>query len=462
MNTHWSKYRFVYFLGIGGIGMSALARYFMAAGLQVAGYDRTSTTLTDELRREGMDIHFSDELDRIPAQMRDPRTKDETLVVLTPAIPANHNELVFFRKEKYGVMKRSEVLGFITSSAPTFAVAGTHGKTTTSSILAHLLIKARLNCTAFLGGIALNAGSNFIQGKPLEEGHCFVVEADEFDRSFLTLHPETAIITSMDPDHLDIYGNRGHMLESYRLFASQVKSGGTLIYKSGLDPGEVSCRTLTYSIAGDKADYAGSHISVRDGRYHFRLETPGYVIDGLSLGLPGRHNMENAVAACAAALESGIDPSSLKEGLETYRGVQRRFEVHLRGEVTYIDDYAHHPEEIKAALQSVKELFPGKRITGIFQPHLYSRTRDFASGFAESLEILDRLYLLDIYPAREEPIPGVTSSIIFDKVKLADKHLLDRETVVSAIRTERPEVLVTLGAGDIDQLVQPLKTLLST
>jgi UDP-N-acetylmuramate--alanine ligase len=246
------------------------------------------------------------------------------------------------------------------------------------------------------------------------------------------------------------------------LFASQVKSEGTLIYKAGLDPGDVSCRTLTYSIAGDNADYRGNHITVRDGRYHFSLETPGYVIDGLSLGLPGRHNIENAVAACAAALENGVDPSSLKEGLETYRGVQRRFEFHLRGEVTYIDDYAHHPEEIRAALLSVKELFPEKRITGIFQPHLYSRTRDFAAGFAESLEILDRLYLLDIYPAREEPIPGVTSSIIFDKVKITDKHLLGKEAVISAIRTGRPEVLITLGAGDIDQLVQPLKTLLKT
>lgn len=462
MNGRLSEFRAVYFLGIGGIGMSALARYFMAAGFPVAGYDRTSTPLTDELQRLGMQIHFSDEVEQIPAVMRNPANKAQTLVVLTPAIPASHSELRFFRSQEYQVMKRSEVLGLITAGHPTFAVAGTHGKTTTSSILAHLLQTGQQNCTAFLGGITLNSGSNLIQGDASKDGHCFVVEADEFDRSFLTLYPDTAIITSMDPDHLDVYGDREHMLESYRLFASQVKEDGILIHKLGLDPGKLRSRILTYTISGEKADYAGRHISVSDGRYHFDLETPGYVIKGLSLGLPGRHNVENAVAACAAALERGVDPSSLREGLESYKGVQRRFEFHLREPRVFIDDYAHHPEEIRAALQSVRELFPGKRISGVFQPHLYSRTRDFAQGFAEALGLLDRLYLLEIYPAREEPIPGITSAVIFDAVQGPEKSLLSKEETLAAIRHERPEVLITLGAGDIDQLVEPIKNLLKS
>ncbi|MBL7924463.1 MAG: UDP-N-acetylmuramate--L-alanine ligase [Bacteroidia bacterium] len=451
----------VYFLGIGGIGMSALARFFLAAGITVAGYDRSSTPLTDALRKEGMHIHFDDDVDSIPARFKSAAEKEGTLIVLTPAIPPHHTGLGFFRSEGYRILKRSEVLGLITAQQTTFAVAGTHGKTTTSSILAHILQVAGHNVSAFLGGISVNFGSNLLLGDLSGDTHEIVVEADEFDRSFLTLFPEAAIITSMDADHLDIYGNQEEMHRNYRTFASQVKPDGFILRKYGLDTGPAAARPLSYGLDNRKADYSADHITVRDGRYHFHLVTPAYVLEDLTLGLPGRHNVENAVAASALAIERGVDLVSLKDALATYAGVQRRFEYQVRRpDVVYIDDYAHHPAELKAAILSARELYPGRKICGAFQPHLYSRTRDFAEGFAESLSLLDTLYLLDIYPAREEPIAGVDAGIIFDRVSIADKHRVSKEELIRQLRLRRPEVFLTLGAGDIDQLVLPVKTLL--
>jgi len=451
----------VYFLGIGGIGMSAIARYFLAAGKTVAGYDRTSTPLTETLAAEGMDIHYNDDIEDIPPAFRDESGREKTLVVRTPAVPADHRELCYFIEKGFPMMKRSEILGLITAPFPTYAVAGTHGKTTTSSILAHLFRQDGVNCTAFLGGISVNYKSNLLLGQPGREGHRIVVEADEFDRSFLTLHPDAAIITSMDPDHLDIYGTREEMESNYRSFAAQVKPDGFLLIRHGLPAGHTNARSLTYSITESRADYFGKNIHVRDGRFVFDLVTPGYVVEQLSLGLPGRHNVENAVAACGLALETGMDPLNLKGALASYAGVQRRFElIHSDDDSIFIDDYAHHPEELRAAITSVRELYPGKKITGVFQPHLYSRTRDFASGFAQSLSLLDRLYLLDIYPARELPMPGVDARIIFDKVNIPEKYLLSKTGLIEAIAAQRPQVLLTLGAGDIDQLVKPIKQLL--
>ena len=454
--------RFVYLLGVGGIGMSAIARYFLADGKIVAGYDKTATPLTKELQQEGIQIHFDDDINLIPSDVRNLENKNKTLIILTPAIPAQHTELEFFRNNNYQIVKRSKVLGMLTADHYTLAVAGTHGKTTTSSILAHILQTAKMNCTAFLGGISVNIGSNLLLGDPSAPEHKVVVEADEFDRSFLALFPDMAVITSMDADHLDIYGDHQQMKSTYQEFASQVKPGGILIYKKGLPLNQVQATMMTYSIKEDGADYRGKNIQVKDGQYHFDLVTPGFILEGLTLGLPGRHNVENAVAASAMAIECGVDLSSLQNALSTYSGVRRRFEFHIRNAIcVYVDDYAHHPEELKAAIQSVRELYPTKKITGIFQPHLFTRTRDFVEGFAESLSLLDQLYLLDIYPARELPIEGITSSIILEKVMINEKQLITKEELLTALKKNKPEVLITLGAGDIDQLVQPITQVLS-
>lgn len=459
--VNWKHVDHVYFLGIGGIGMSALSRYFLAEGKRVSGYDRTSTPLTDALRAEGMDIHFEENLEKVPAFVKDPVNKDKVVVVLTPAVPATHAELHHFRTHEYAVLKRSQVLGLLTGNHTTYGVAGTHGKTTTSSMLAYILKVANRNCTAFLGGISVNLGSNLLLGDPSKPQHEIVVEADEFDRSFLTLFPQAAIITSMDADHLDIYGDREQMQQTYRAFAAQVQSSGFILHKHGLDLGNTRARKMTYSLTAAQADYRGNNISVKDGRYVFDLVTPGYVIEGLTLGLPGRHNVENAVAAAGLALECGVDLLSIKQALAGYRGVQRRFEYRVRTpEVVYIDDYAHHPEELRAAILSARELYPGKKLAIAFQPHLFTRTRDFVDGFAASLSLADTLYLLDIYPARELPIPGITSTIIFDKVTIADKHIVSKQGLVQELRKHPPEVFMTLGAGDIDQLVEPIQQLL--
>lgn len=445
--------QYFYFLGIGGIGMSALARYFNNLGKKVAGYDKTPTELTKELQSEGIDIHFEDNINLIPKEFLS--NKSATLVIITPAIPQNHGEFNFFKNNEFKIVKRAQLLGLISNENTSIAIAGTHGKTTTSSIIAHIIKQSGLPCTAFLGGIAKNYNSNLLLSN--EKGFV-VVEADEYDRSFLTLYPTFAVITSMDADHLDIYGNKEFMQESYRLFAAQVKNNGLIVAKKGLDLGaSVSANIKTYSISHE-ADYMAKNIRVEGGRFKFDFVSNELKINDIEFGMPGRHNVENALAAMAIALNIGISEEKIKKAFLNFNGVKRRFEFHVRTlNKVYMDDYAHHPEELRACIEGVKELYRNKKITGIFQPHLYSRTRDFAEGFAASLDMLDECILLDIYPARELPIPGVSSQIILDKMKLKNKRLLSKEDVLNYINETKPEVLLTLGAGDIDQLVEPIK-----
>jgi UDP-N-acetylmuramate--alanine ligase len=446
-----------YFLGIGGIGMSALARYFHACGKRVGGYDKTPTRLTEELQGSGIMIHFDDDIGFFKERLKGDKS---TVIVYTPAVPPDHSELVYFRENGYRILKRSEVLGLITQNTNTLAVAGTHGKTTTTSIIAHLLSSSGSEISAFLGGIAKNYNSNLILSETLKAGgspsDIVVVEADEYDRSFLHLHPQTAVITSLDPDHLDIYGTRENMEESYNEFASQVKR--SLIVKRGL---RISAPHSTYSIKED-ADFYGSRIRVEQGNYLFDFTWSGGSFHDLMLGVPGIHNVENAVAAIAVACVEGISEEKIRNGLASYAGVKRRFDYRIKSrDMIYMDDYAHHPEELRACIRSVRELYPDKRITGVFQPHLYSRTRDFAAGFAESLSMLDELILLDIYPARELPVPGVKAEIILDKVTIPSKQLCAKEELLSVLEKKDVEVLLTLGAGDIDTLVEPITQLLN-
>jgi UDP-N-acetylmuramate--alanine ligase len=457
----FEKIKNIYFLGIGGIGMSALARYFKSQGKFVSGYDKTPSALIDELIAEGIEIHFEDDINKIPDAIRNPKSEIRNqLVVLTPAIPKEHSELNYFLKNDFNVMKRSQVLGLITQNSFTIAVAGTHGKTTTSSMIVHILKSSGVNCTAFLGGIAKNYNSNFMIGSSAEGKNICVVEADEYDRSFLTLHPDVAVITSMDADHLDIYGDKKFMEESYCLFAQQVKSGGKLFYKKGLPLKGITGAKSEYAV-NDKGDYSALNIRVANHRYQFDWKNSTTQIANLTSEMPGLHNVENAVAAIAVARYMGISEKNISEALRTYTGVKRRFDYQLQNDkVVYIDDYAHHPEELRAAISSAKELYKGKKITGIFQPHLFSRTRDFVDGFAETLSLLDKVILLDIYPARELPIEGVTSKIIFDKISVKEKILCKKEEVLNELSKRKIEVLMTLGAGDIDTLVAPIKNYL--
>lgn len=442
-----------YFIGIGGIGMSALARYFKSLGKNVAGYDRTSTLLTDELITEGINIHFEENVNLIPKIY----LIEDTLIVYTPAIPQSHEELSYFRNNKFLVKKRSEVLGLITENSFTIAVAGTHGKTTTSSIITHILKSANLNCTAFLGGITKNYNTNLIlsHNKNTSDKSYTVVEADEYDRSFLMLQPNIGIITSMDADHLDIYGSKEQMETSYKAFADKISD--KLIIKAGLD---IKKEHVSYSI--DKAaEYHTKNIKVINHQYIFDVQSPTSYMSDLTLGLPGIHNVENALAAVAVAQELDIKEEIIRPALLSYKGVKRRFDYQIQTEsLVFLDDYAHHPEELKACIKSVRELYPTKKITGIFQPHLYTRTRDFAEEFAESLSILDELIMLDIYPARELPIEGVTSKMILDKVRCKNKKLLSKNQLLEELHKQKIEVLLTLGAGDIDQLVELIKEIL--
>ena len=429
--------------------MSAIARYLNSKGMQVAGYDKISSVLTDQMIKEGIDIHFIDDTGLLPLWAQE--KNDDALFVYTPAIPVDHKELNFIKNLGYNVYKRSEVLGFITKESFTVAVAGTHGKTTTASILAHVLTETGYGCSAFLGGIATNYNSNVL----IDQGsETVVVEADEYDRSFLSLFPDVAIVTSMDADHLDVYGEKGNLVESFGLFIGQLKNGGKLIRKAELDIEQ----GITYSITM-QADYQALDLRVEEGSYLFNLKHPDGVIQNVSVGLPGGHNIENAIAAFSVASELGIEGSRIVHALSSFKGVKRRFEYHIRSNrLIYIDDYAHHPEELKACIRSVKELYPGKKITGIFQPHLYSRTRDFADGFAESLSELNEVILLEIYPAREMPIEGVSSQMILNKISGTNKSLLQKKEVIDDLKDRELEVLLTLGAGDIDQLVEPIKT----
>lgn len=450
-----AEYRNIYFIGIGGIGMSAIARYYNAKGFRVSGYDKTPSPLTHALENEGIEVHYEDNTSYVPKDI------ETTLVVYTPAIPKDMGELVYVQENGYRVIKRSRMLGEITQGQRCMAVAGTHGKTTTSTLLSHIFTASGEGCSAFLGGISKNYGSNLL----IHQNDVVVVEADEFDRSFLQLYPETAVITSMDADHLDIYGDESHIREAFKAFASQVS--GTVIVKKGLDitAEDTEAKILTYSYNDPSADF---HAVLTEGdgngRSHFDLHWPGGVIRDCMVGIPGWVNIENAVAASAIGLTYGLDPERIKEALAGFSGVRRRFDIRLENErCIYIDDYAHHPREIAASLTSIRGNYPGRKLTAIFQPHLYTRTRDFAEGFAEALSHADRLILLDIYPAREEPIPGVTSEIIFDGVSLDDKVLLRKEELMrhlESLEAPQNEVYMTIGAGDIDRFVEPLAELL--
>jgi UDP-N-acetylmuramate--alanine ligase len=457
-------FEYLYFLGIGGIGMSALARYFNAMGKKVSGYDKTPTKLTDELIAEGIDIHFEDNIRLIPKQIKElPYDIENILIVYTPAIPKDHSEYIYFSFNGFNIKKRAEVLGIITDSSYTIGVAGTHGKTTTSSLIAHILKTANLDPSAFLGGITQNYNTNLLLSDNLkisnlksQDSNLIVVEADEYDRSFLTLHPEMAVITSVDADHLDIYGDEKFVQESYSLFARQVKS--KLILKknieSKVDSGK---KAITYSINQDTADYFAQHIKIENGAYHYDIVTPTSILENLTLGLPGLHNVENSIAAVAIACQMNISEDTIRKALASFKGVRRRFDYHIKTDnLVYIDDYAHHPEELKAAISSAKEMYPDKKITGIFQPHLFSRTRDFADDFARSLDLLDECILMEIYPARELPIEGVSSKMLLDKMKSANKRIVQKKDLVEEISKHKLEVLLTMGAGDIDTFVEPI------
>jgi UDP-N-acetylmuramate--alanine ligase len=439
----------IYLIGIGGIGMSGLARYFSHLGCMVCGYDKTETPLTDALKQEGMDVIFTDDAALIPAEFGEPN--EGTLIIFTPAIPKDSAILNHFKVAGFELFKRSQVLGIISESLFTVAVAGTHGKTTTSSLIAHVLTEAGKDCSAFLGGIATNYNSNVLYGN----SNIVVVEADEYDRSFLTLQPDIAVITSMDADHLDIYGSHEQLTESFQLFASQIKAGGKLIAKQGLP---LAHTFTSYTINTEAADAIAHNIRVQEGSFYFDFENGDVNINDIEMGIPGMHNIENAVAAIQVALYMNVEADAIKAAFASFQGVKRRFEYVVRNEHNvYIDDYAHHPEELKACIASVKKLYPNHKLTTIFQPHLYSRTRDFADGFAEALDMTDELLMLDIYPARELPIEGVDAHTILSRMKLQDKRLLSKQEVIKYVQAQQPELLLTVGAGDIDQIVNPLK-----
>ena len=449
----------VYFLGIGGIGMSALARYFKFTGRNVAGYDRTQTTLTDNLQAEGIDIHFEDDIRNIPGNW-DPL---ETLAVFTPALPDDHKELIWFKESPIAMFKRAKVLGLISNEKYGIAVAGTHGKTTVSTMVANTLNNTVNGCGAFLGGISKDFGSNLLL--PKKESPWIVVEADEFDRSFLHLKPQLALITSVDADHLDIYGSKEKIVESFEKFISQIKPNGKLVVKKGIDfdaTGKTLAEIFSYSIK-ENADFATLNLklNVEGGFYQFDLKTPGGIIANCKVNYPGLVNVENAIGASALAYLANATPNEIKAGLENYRGVSRRFDIRYKNDkYVYIDDYAHHPAELKAVISSVKALYPSRKVTGIFQPHLYSRTKDFSTEFAASLDLLDTAIIIPLYPAREEPIEGVSSEIIFKQMKLESKHLLSKEETLKMLNELENDVVITMGAGDIDRMPKEIVEIL--
>ena len=447
-----AKYSKVYFIGIGGIGMSAIARYYKFKGFPVAGYDKTPSELTRALENEGIQVHYTDDVDYIPKDV------ESTLVVYTPAIPEDLGELTYVREHGYMLVKRSRMLGELAAGQNCLAVAGTHGKTTTSTLVAHILTECGTGCSAFLGGISKNYGTNLLTS----QNPVIVAEADEFDRSFLQLRPATAVITAMDADHLDIYGTHEEYCKAFRAFASQVTR--TLIIKKGLDitSYDTGARIFTYSYDDPLADFHARNPHPDElGHYIFDLVHPRGVIDGVRSGIPGWVNVENSVAAAAVCLRNGVSPAAIKAAIGTFAGVQRRLDVHVASPgLTYIDDYAHHPRELSSAISSVRAMYPGRKITAVFQPHLYTRTRDFADGFAEALSAVDKLILLDIYPAREEPIPGVTSEIIFEKVTAPEKVLLKKEELMDYLKDEPLDVLATFGAGNIDRFIYPITEML--
>ena len=446
-----SNFKQYYFLGIGGIGMSAIARYFHHAGYPVSGYDRTPSALTAELEQEGISIHYTDDPSAVPQPV------EGTLVIYTPAIPEELNEMRFVRERGYALCKRSRALGEIAHGQKCLAVAGTHGKTTTSTLLAHILTQGGGGCSAFLGGISKNYGTNLL----LSDNPVLVAEADEFDRSFLQLHPAIAAITATDADHLDIYNDRAHLLEAFGAFASPVEEA--LVIKKGVEVplGETRARIYRYAYDSPCDFYASQLTPLPGGGFDFTLNTPMGAFPHWTVGIPGWVNVENAVAASAVALLHGTEPEAVREALATFSGVRRRFDIHLNTpELAYVDDYAHHPNEIKAAISSLRNIFPGRHLCGIFQPHLYTRTRDFADEFAEALGGLDALILLPIYPAREAPIEGVRSEIILERVNLADKQLVPKERLMETLAGRKLDCLITFGAGDVDRFIQPIETYL--
>jgi UDP-N-acetylmuramate--alanine ligase len=434
----------VYFIGIGGIGMSALARYFQNIGKNVAGYDKTPTMLTEELIKGGMSIHFEDAISLIPTDFY----VENTLVIITPAVPITHLEWNYFIERDYVVKKRAEVLGIITKDTFCFAVAGTHGKTTTSSILGHILYESGADVTAFIGGIVENYNSNLIgEGKTVT-----VVEADEFDRSFLQLHPNIACVTSMDADHLDIYGDATAIEESFREFADKVEDKNKMFVPKGLP-----LEGLTIGI-NENATFKAFNIRIENGYYVFDVQTQSETIDNLKFGLPGRHNLMNALMALAMAKTYGTPTESIARALASFKGIQRRFSYQIKTDnLVYIDDYAHHPTEINAVHQAVRELYPNEKVLAIFQPHLFSRTKDFADDFAKSLSQFDEILLLDIYPARELPMEGISSSWLLSKIENSSKKLVSKSDVIPSILASKAKIIVTIGAGDIGELVPNIK-----
>ena len=445
-------YKDIYFIGIGGIGMSAIARYYKRKGYAVAGYDRTPSDLTRELEAEGIAVHYEDRPDLIP------RDTESTLVVYTPAIPATLEELRYVQARGYRVIKRSRMLGEIAQGQRCLAVAGTHGKTTTSTLVAHILTESGAGCSAFLGGISKNYDTNML----VSDTPTVVAEADEYDRSFLQLHPAIAAITAMDADHLDIYGDLAHVQEAFRCFASQVSEVLILKYGLPVSASDTPARILSYSFDDPRADFHAENLRLGPlGHFTYDLVHPEGVLKDIFVGTLGWVNVENSVAAAAICLCDGIAPEAIRHAIGTYQGAKRRLDVHVNTPtLTYIDDYAHHPQELATAISSIRSIFPGRRITGIFQPHLFTRTRDFAAGFAEALSGLDKLILLGIYPAREEPIPGVTSEIIFRDVTAPEKVLIDKSELMPLLEKEPLDVLVTFGAGDIDRFIEPITQLL--
>lgn len=447
-----ATYQKIYFIGIGGIGMSAIARYYKFKRIAVCGYDRTPSPLTDQLIKEGIPVHFDDNPDYIP------KDKDHTLVVYTPAVPQDLKELVYVKEHGYRVIKRSRMLGEIAEGQKCLAVAGTHGKTTTSTLVAHIFKNSGEGCSAFLGGISKNYNTNML----VSHNPVMVAEADEFDRSFLQLNPNIAVITAMDADHLDIYGNYEHYRQAFRDFASKVS--GTLIVKKGLPiiSENTKAKLMTYHYSDKSADfYANNATHDSIGYFTYDLIHPEGIITGIKVGVPGQLNVENSIAAAAIALSYGLSPENIKNAIGNYEGVKRRMDLHINTEkLSYIDDYAHHPQELSSAISSMREIFQGRKLTAVFQPHLYSRTRDFAEGFAEALSKVDKLILLDIYPAREEPIPGITSEVILEKVSAPEKILLKKEELMEYLEKEPIDVLATFGAGNIDRYIEPITELL--
>lgn len=439
----------IYFIGIGGIGMSALARYFLAKGCVVNGYDKTKTILTEALSELGIQIHYEDNIDLID--------KNASVVVYTPAIPESHSELAYYRANGYEVVKRSDVLGWITEGTVNICVAGTHGKTTVSTMIAHLLRDSGYGCTAFLGGIAANYNTNFWSS----ENNVVVVEADEYDRSFLKLHPSVAVITSMDADHLDIYKTAEAFEDAFVSFSEKVKAGGLLLAKKGLarEASFDTSKLVTYSLNGTGASIYTKDITVVNGAYTFTAVGPNWQIEELVLNMGGLHNIENALVAIAVAVHLGIDPQKIKIALANFAGVKRRFEYLVKtNEQVLIDDYAHHPAELAALISGVRSLYSNQKLTLVFQPHLFSRTQDLCDGFAESLSAADEVVLLPIYPARELPIPGVTSEMIAHKMTHKNVVLLEKEAVSDWVKKQQPKLLVMAGAGDIDVLIRNIKT----